>query len=91
MSYEQNKRSFTKRKSDNFPIPVEAGKEYTVDITDMGRTGDGLTRIQGFVIFVKDTKPGDKNVKIKINTVADSFATAQVAATSPSDNSQVGH
>ena len=23
--------------------PVEIGKEYTVDITDTGRTGDGVT------------------------------------------------
>jgi predicted RNA-binding protein with TRAM domain len=49
--------------------PVEIGKEYTVDITDTGRTGDGVTKIGGLVIFVKNAKAGYKNVKIKIISV----------------------
>jgi len=60
--------------------PVETGREYTVDITDMGRSGDGIARIGGLVIFIKGAKRGDKNVKIKINSVGDRFATAEVAA-----------
>ena len=83
MSYRQNKRSWPRKRSANFTKPVEEGKEYTVDITDIGRTGDGMTRIQGFVVFVKDTKLGDKNVKIKINAIRDSFATAKVAIGPP--------
>jgi predicted RNA-binding protein with TRAM domain len=59
--------------------PVETGKEYTVDITDNGRGGDGIARIGGLVIFVKRAKTGDKNVKIKINSVGSRFATAEVA------------
>ncbi|MGC1133483.1 MAG: TRAM domain-containing protein [Nitrososphaeraceae archaeon] len=72
MSYEQKTNSFSK--------PVETGKEYTVDITDTGRSGDGIAKIDGLVIFVKNAKAGDKNVKIKINSVGDRFATAEVAA-----------
>ena len=60
--------------------PVETGKEYTVDITDNGREGDGIARIGGLVIFIKGAKAGDKNVKIKIKSVGDRFATAEVAA-----------
>ncbi|MGA7370871.1 MAG: TRAM domain-containing protein [Nitrososphaeraceae archaeon] len=56
------------------------GKEYTVDITDTGRDGDGIARIEGLVILVKNTKAGDKNVKIKINTIGSRFATAEVVA-----------
>ena len=59
--------------------PVETGKEYTVDITDTGRSGDGIARIEGLVIFVKNAKAGDKNVKIKVNSVGDRFATAELA------------
>jgi predicted RNA-binding protein with TRAM domain len=70
MSYEQNTNSFSK--------PVETGKEYTIDITDTGRSGDGIAKIDGLVIFVKSAKAGDKNVKIKINSVGDRFATAEV-------------
>ena len=62
----------------SFSKPVETGKEYTVDITDTGRDGDGVTRISGLVIFVKNAKAGDKNVKIKINSVKDNFATAEL-------------
>jgi predicted RNA-binding protein with TRAM domain len=77
MSYRQNTRS-----TSNFSKPVEIGKEYTVDITDTGRTGDGIARITGLVIFVKNAKAGDKNVKIKINSVGSRFATAEVVADS---------
>jgi predicted RNA-binding protein with TRAM domain len=66
------------RRTSNFSTPVEIGKEYTVDIMDTGRTGDGIARITGFVIFVKNTKRGDKNVKIKINSIGSRFATAEV-------------
>jgi predicted RNA-binding protein with TRAM domain len=72
MSYGQNTGGSSK--------PVETGKEYTVDITDTGRGGDGIARIQGFIIFIKGAKVGDKNIKIKINSVGSRFATAKVAA-----------
>jgi predicted RNA-binding protein with TRAM domain len=35
------------------------------------------------VVFVKNTKPGDKNIKIKINVVEDWFVTAQVVTRIP--------
>ena len=47
------------RRNDNFgPKPVETGKEYDVQITEVSRKGDGIARIQGFVIFVKNGKVG---------------------------------
>jgi predicted RNA-binding protein with TRAM domain len=73
MSYRRDTRS-----TSNSSTPVEIGKEYTVDIMDTGRTGDGIARITGFVIFVKNAKAGDKNVKIKINSIGSRFATAEV-------------
>ena len=57
---------------------VEIGKEYTVDITDTGRDGEGVARIGGLITFVKNAKVGDKNIKIKINSVVSRFATAEV-------------
>lgn len=33
------------------PKPVETGKEYDVQITETSRRGDGIARVQGFVIF----------------------------------------
>ena len=67
------------RRDDNFgPKPVETGKEYDVQITEISRKGDGIARIQGFVIFVKDGKVG-QNVKIRISQVGPRFATAEIA------------
>lgn len=56
--------------------PVVVGNTYDVKIEDIAREGDGIARIQGFVIFVPDTKVGDE-VKIKVNTVKRNFAIAQ--------------
>ena len=62
------------------PKPVEAGKEYNVQITETSRKGDGIARIQGFVIFVKDGKVGQQ-AKIKIINVGERFATAEAVTT----------
>jgi predicted RNA-binding protein with TRAM domain len=57
------------------PKPVEIGKEYDVEVNEISRRGDGLAKVQGFVVFVKGSKIGEK-VKIKIDTVGPRFATA---------------
>ena len=53
--------------------PVEVGKEYEVSIEDIAREGDGIARVEGFVIFVPDTKVGD-SAKIEIDKVMRRFA-----------------
>jgi predicted RNA-binding protein with TRAM domain len=79
-------RGYSGRASNNsFSRPVETDKEYTVDITGNGSAGDGIARIQGFIIFVKGAKAGNKNVKIKISSVKDRFATAEIAAAGSTD------
>ncbi len=55
------------------PAPVEVGKEYDVKIEDIAREGDGIARIEGFVIFVPQAKVGDE-VKIQIDKVMRRFA-----------------
>ena len=57
--------------------PVETGKEYNVQITETSRKGDGIARIQGFVIFVKDAQMG-QDVKAKVTSVGERFATAEI-------------
>jgi predicted RNA-binding protein with TRAM domain len=59
------------------PKPVEMGKEYDVQISETSRKGDGIARIQGFVIFVVGGRVGQK-VKIRITNVGARFATAEV-------------
>jgi len=55
------------------PAPVEVGKEYEVSIEDIAREGDGIARVEGFVIFVAEAKVGDE-VKIQIDKVMRRFA-----------------
>ena len=58
------------------PKPVEVGKEYDVEIEETSRRGEGITRIEGLVVFVPNSKPGDK-LRIKITNVGRKFAEAE--------------
>jgi predicted RNA-binding protein with TRAM domain len=58
--------------------PVETGKEYNVQITETSRKGDGIARIQGFLIFVKGGKIGEQ-VKIMVTEARSRFAISRIA------------
>jgi predicted RNA-binding protein with TRAM domain len=60
--------------------PVKVGESYDVSIDDIAKEGDGIARVEGFVIFVPQTKVGDK-VRITVNKVMRKFAIAEKAAT----------
>ena len=62
---------------DDSTAPIDEGDEYVVEITDLGEEGDGIARIDGFVIFVPDGELGER-VSIRIDDVDDSFATASI-------------
>ncbi|MBM3897715.1 MAG: TRAM domain-containing protein [Thaumarchaeota archaeon] len=59
----------------NTPKPVEVGKEYDVTITETSRRGDGVAKIDGFVIFVAGGKR-DEKTRIKVTQVGPRFANA---------------
>ena len=74
MRYERRGRGFSR----GFPPkPVEVGKEYDVEIQEISRRGEGITRIKGLVTFVPNTKQGD-HVRIKITRISRRFAEAEV-------------
>jgi predicted RNA-binding protein with TRAM domain len=64
-------RGFSRR------APVEEGKEYEADITGLSRRGDGIAKIEGFIIFVSGAKTGD-HVKFRVTRVARRSATAEI-------------
>lgn len=65
------------------PSPVEEGKEYDVTVESIGSKGDGITKIEGFIVFVPGVKIGDK-LKVRITAVRRNFAIAEpVAAAAP--------
>ncbi len=69
------KRRFDRR-NENIEKPVIVGKEYDVEITQVGSKGDGIARIKNFVIFIPNTKEGEK-CRIKIKEVRAKFAVAE--------------
>ncbi|HEV8290011.1 MAG TPA: TRAM domain-containing protein [Candidatus Norongarragalinales archaeon] len=58
------------------PKPVKPGEEHAVTIDSVGTKGDGVARIQKFVIFVPGTVAGEK-CKVRIIAVFEKFATSQ--------------
>jgi predicted RNA-binding protein with TRAM domain len=57
---------------------VEVGNTYTVKIEDIGKEGDGIARVDGFVVFVSNVQK-DQEVKVIITKVLKRFAFAEVA------------
>jgi len=56
--------------------PVKENQEMEVVIDDIGSRGDGIARIEGYLIFVARSKIGER-VKVRIRSVSDKFALAE--------------
>jgi len=63
--------------SDRFKKPVEVGDEIEVNIESTGAKGDGIAKVNNFVIIVPGAKEGDR-VKVKITRVLKKMAFAEV-------------
>jgi predicted RNA-binding protein with TRAM domain len=82
----------------SFEKPVKEGQEYDIVIESVGSRGDGVGKVNNFVVFVPGARQGDR-MKIRISRVFNRFAvgersgeasTAPAATESeeaPSDNS----
>jgi len=67
------------RKYDPLPfekVQVNVGEEIDVIIDDIGSRGDGITRIRGFLVFVPETKVGER-LKVRIVSIGRKFAIAE--------------
>ena len=56
---------------------IDTGKMYEIDITDLGNSGEGIGRIDGFAVFVHGTIPGDK-VRTEIIQMKKSYARGEL-------------
>lgn len=68
--------------------PVEVGKEYEVEVSEISNKGDGIARIEGLIIFVKGGQAGQK-VKVKITKVGSSFAIGEPVQSQDNDNNPI--
>ena len=57
--------------------PVEVDKEYEAKIEDVSRKGDGVAKIDGFIVFVPNAKQGEL-VKFRVTKVGNRFATGEL-------------
>jgi len=57
-------------------VPVEEGKTYEVEIQDVGKQGDGIAKIDGFVVFVPGAEKGEK-CTVKVTRVLGSCSFAE--------------
>ena len=55
------------------PKPVKVGDVIDVKIEAVAQRGDGIAKVDGFVVFVKGAKQGDE-LKVKISEVKARFA-----------------
>jgi predicted RNA-binding protein with TRAM domain len=56
---------------------MEIGKEYEVDIVDATPRGDGVAKIRGFPVFIKNAKL-NQHVKVKITALDSGAADAEL-------------
>src|SRR3989344_4806672 len=64
------------REDDDKPKPIKVGEEHDVKITDVGAKGDGITKIENFIVFVAGAKKGEE-CRIRIKEVASRFAVGE--------------
>ena len=67
-------RNFNRRPET--PKPFKIGDVIDLHIESIGEKGDGVGKVNGFVVFVKEVKQGD-NVKVKITNIMRKFAVAE--------------
>lgn len=62
--------------------PVDVGDKVQIEIQNMGQQGDGIGRINKYVIIVKQTDPPEvssgKVFNVRIIRIFDKFAIAEV-------------
>lgn len=59
------------------PKPVEEGHVYDITIESVGAKGDGIGKINGFVVIVPKGQQG-QTLKVKINAVRPKFAFGEI-------------
>jgi predicted RNA-binding protein with TRAM domain len=79
----QQRRRFSPQE----PIPVKEGEIYEVTIEGIGEKGDGIAKVQGFVIIVPHTQQGQR-VKVKVTAVRGKVSFGEVVETLAGGNTE---
>ncbi len=63
------------RRGPSGPKPVKEGD--VVEVVEKSRRGDGVAKVEGFVVFVPGAEPGQR-VKVQIEGVGATYAVGRV-------------
>jgi len=66
-------------KFEGAPKPVKVGDEIEVAIEAVAAKGDGIAKVEGFVIFIRGGQQGQK-AKIRITDVKNKFAVGELVS-----------
>jgi len=61
----------------DFDKPVSEGDIVEVEIDDLGSKGDGIARVEGFVVFVPGAEV-DQTYEVEVTSVGNKFAFAEI-------------
>jgi 23S rRNA (uridine2552-2'-O)-methyltransferase len=61
----------------DFDKPVSEGDIVEVEIDDLGSKGDGIARVEGFVVFVPGAEV-DQTYDVEVTSVGNKFAFAEI-------------
>ena len=61
----------------DFDKPVSEGDVVEVEIDDLGSKGDGIARVEGFVVFVPGGEVGE-TYDVEVTSVGNKFAFAEI-------------
>jgi predicted RNA-binding protein with TRAM domain len=77
MAYDSRRTFGSGESRFNVKKPVELNNEYEADIQEISQRGDGIAKIEGFVVFIPNTKRGE-HVKFKVTRVGNRFAMGEL-------------
>ncbi|UCG71246.1 MAG: TRAM domain-containing protein [Thermoplasmata archaeon] len=67
--------------------PVNEGNTYKVKVESIGREGDGIAKVDGFVVFIPGTKVGEE-LDVRINKVTRRVAFGERVETKSPEESE---
>jgi predicted RNA-binding protein with TRAM domain len=73
----KNQRNAKNKRRSQKKCPVEIGNQYKVDISQITPNGEGIAKINSFLIFVSNAKLGDQ-INVKITNIGPLSAEATI-------------
>ncbi|MFB6209107.1 MAG: TRAM domain-containing protein [Candidatus Nanohaloarchaea archaeon] len=75
--YDDSGDSYDDSDDNDYDKPVDEGDVVEVEIEDLGSKGDGIARVDGFVVFVPGGEVGE-NYEVEVTSVGRKFAFAEI-------------